>query len=614
MDGHNAYGSISSRLDPMLLPSIDSFDQQQSRTTTHTQQHSNGGAQLSSTTGGSLQLPALQGDTNGTMMNDTSSYLHDMDAVVRLDTLPDHQLQDPSPNRYLPYNPFPSHGHDHQRASTSKSAFTPEEMGLSRILSTGQDEPSPARDRRENDYFIHSQDHRKKFLGASSSQVFVKWLDEESGGMNPSSHLKHGMTSAEEMILPGQLELCNHPLPPQPELETYISTYFRTFHILYPVLDESWLRSQLSRPKGPQTAGEDVASPVVYLVVSLGASMTANSLQSSTVSKTYLDQAWKALSVILGRPFRSSVQALVLMAVALRLRSKDGVAWSMIGSAIRIGQSLGLHRYTVGPEASLDARIWYATMSLDAIGSIESGRPMTIRRSDYSASLTSFKDDTFTLGTTAQPVNVLAALAELCQEIAYIVQVLFPTNPATSSEYEIEVLEHIGLIHMRLETWAKSLPLQIRPGADTPVPGPFFPFATMLHMQYHQISNTLQTPLLDLSFDRHSHFRPESLYMQAPDDVASTSGCRGFLAQGLSPQFVDMYAAVNQMTRKKVMESFEPESLAPNAEEVSQPPEPEPTVDHTAVSIDELWSTLFGLSNTMESDVPQIRNDPPYRF
>jgi hypothetical protein len=56
---------------------------------------------------------------------------------------------------------------------------------------------------------------------------------------------------------------------------------------------------------------------------------------------------------------------------------------SFVCLAVRIGQSLGLHRHTVGPEASLDARIWYAAMSLDAIGSIESGRPMTIRRSDY---------------------------------------------------------------------------------------------------------------------------------------------------------------------------------------------------------------------------------------
>ena len=199
--------------------------------------------------------------------------------------------------------------------------MTPEETGQSRANLTEPYESSVPTDRREDDYLIHSQDHRKKFLGASSSQVFVKWLDEESGGLNPSSHLKHGMTSAEEMILPGQLELCQHPLPSQPDLETYVSTYFRTFHILYPVVEEAWLRQQLKRPKGPHAAGGDFATPaVIYLVVSLGASMTT-SAHASAVSETYLNQAWKALSVILGRPFRSSVQALVLMAVALRLVS-----------------------------------------------------------------------------------------------------------------------------------------------------------------------------------------------------------------------------------------------------------------------------------------------------
>lgn len=89
---------------------------------------------------------------------------------------------------------------------------------------------------------------------------------------------------------------------------------------------------------------------------------------------------------------------------------------------------------------------------------------------------------------------------------------------------------------------------------------------------------------------------------------------KGFLDQGLSPQFVDMYEAVNRMTRKKVMESFEPESLAPRTEEDSAPPEPEPIMDQSAVNIDELWSTLFGLTNIAENGIPQSRNDPSYRF
>lgn len=152
----------------------------------------------------------------------------------------------------------------------------------------------------------------------SFDQVFVKWLDEESGGTNPSRHLKHGMSSAEEMMLPGQVETCHHPLPPEPALETYISTYFKTFHILYPIIEETWLRTILHRPKGPQSAGQDFVTPVLYLVISLGASMTPSTHQSSAVARTYFELAWKTLSVILGRPFRSSVQALLLLAIAMR--------------------------------------------------------------------------------------------------------------------------------------------------------------------------------------------------------------------------------------------------------------------------------------------------------
>ena len=150
------------------------------------------------------------------------------------------------------------------------------------------------------------------------TKVFVKWLDDESGGEHPSRHLKHGMSSAEELILPGQEETCLHPLPPQPALETYVSTYYKTFHVLYPIVDETWLRPLLYRAKGPESPAQDFVTPVLYLVISLGASMTPSSHQSSAVARTYFELAWKTLPVIQGRPFRSSVQALLLLAIAMR--------------------------------------------------------------------------------------------------------------------------------------------------------------------------------------------------------------------------------------------------------------------------------------------------------
>jgi hypothetical protein len=93
---------------------------------------------------------------------------------------------------------------------------------------------------------------------------------------------------------------------------------------------------------------------------------------------------------------------------------------------------------------------------------------------------------------------------------------------------------------------------------------------------------------------------------------------KGFLDQGLSPQFVDMYEAVNRMTRKKVLESFELDPLALNTEEALPPTEPEPSMDQTAVNIDELWSMLFGLGNMADNGNLPSRNDqlndPSYRF
>jgi hypothetical protein len=89
---------------------------------------------------------------------------------------------------------------------------------------------------------------------------------------------------------------------------------------------------------------------------------------------------------------------------------------------------------------------------------------------------------------------------------------------------------------------------------------------------------------------------------------------KGFLDQGHSTQFVDMYEAVNQMIRKKVMDSFEPQSLTVEIEQPMQPAEHDRALDQSAASIDELWSTLFGLSSTTENDIPQSRGEMQYRY
>jgi hypothetical protein len=84
---------------------------------------------------------------------------------------------------------------------------------------------------------------------------------------------------------------------------------------------------------------------------------------------------------------------------------------------------------------------------------------------------------------------------------------------------------------------------------------------------------------------------------------AARSITKGFSEQGFTSSYTSMYPAIIDMVRKKVTDSLEAESVVPNAQEEPPRSELEPsTLDQSAISIDELWSTLFGLSNSSEND------------
>jgi hypothetical protein len=124
------------------------------------------------------------------------------------------------------------------------------------------------------------------------------------------------MGFSEELLFPAMGEP-HHPLPSEPELTTYVDAYFRNHHVLYPILDEEMIRAYFSRSWDVHNI-DDCLLPVLYLVVSLGADLVSQSRQTTQVGRTYFEYAWKALPVLMARPFRTSAQALVLLALTLR--------------------------------------------------------------------------------------------------------------------------------------------------------------------------------------------------------------------------------------------------------------------------------------------------------
>lgn len=203
---------------------------------------------------------------------------------------------------------------------------------------------------------LHDVDSvKRKFIGASSSQIFLKWLDTESRGAPLTPYLRHGVSSSDEFGYSVDESLIK-PLPPPEEVTVYLDRYFQTSHVMYPCIDEAEMREIASNPEALKK--DPILRVVLYLVICIGndVGMTPQ-ISFSQDGSRYLEAAWAFLPLVMSRPFKSSVQALCLLSIALRNRNNDGNAYVHCGTAIRVAQSLGMHLSQPSETPDLDARI-----------------------------------------------------------------------------------------------------------------------------------------------------------------------------------------------------------------------------------------------------------------
>lgn len=201
---------------------------------------------------------------------------------------------------------------------------------------------------------------RPKFLGSSSSQVFIKWFDQEQPGQRFTSHFAPAAEAVEEVSFPG-LEVAYGALPDSHILSYYVKAYFTNVHAYYPILDPAQFSAYFpansaqpardeegaSAPAGnPRRAEpEGVLRILMYLVVSLGADSCSGQRGTSSVGNEFFQLAWQSLPTLLGAVNRSSAQALLLLAVAcrsvscirhLRARRQAACKFSDRGAAKRV--------------------------------------------------------------------------------------------------------------------------------------------------------------------------------------------------------------------------------------------------------------------------------------
>ena len=287
-------------------------------------------------------------------------------------------------------------------------------------------------------------------------------------------------------------------LPPVQDRNRYVSAYFSSIQTIFHILNADdfstalgkfdWLSSNQGQEETPLIVPADRSVlACVYAVMSIGIEEENNA--NTPFGDVYLKTAFSLYAHIVSIPYLSSVQAFLLLAIALKVRNKDGSAWHVVGHAVRGAQSLGLHRSRgqdiIGKDiAELDARVWWTAYCLDKIMGFETGRPSAIDDEDCNQQMPQpYKATSGTDERAIKNLDCFCAVINLAKIQSRISRQLFKFKPTSNSA---EILQEIGKLDRSLISWLETVPPDIRPGNDMFCTPEMFSPATFLALQYHQ--------------------------------------------------------------------------------------------------------------------------------
>ncbi|SPO01421.1 uncharacterized protein DNG_04096 [Cephalotrichum gorgonifer] len=326
--------------------------------------------------------------------------------------------------------------------------------------------------------------YRVKFVGGTSVQCLSAFIDLHLGtqGLPPVGPLfRHGMRHSEEFPVPLEHEF--PALPSREILYIHLDTFVTNIWPLFPAVDRVDLETYIDRLLAVQDeepiglkgkiAVRDVPSlAMIYIIACIG--IDEKSGCASEESTRYLRACYGLSSHLTGMSYLTSVQALLLLALALHGQARDGQAWHVVGQAIRVAQSLGLHKLHVqrpgndnsvnaprGYQANYDLhrRLWWSCFSLEKLLQLECGRPSCTRNGDFDRMLPSY---TTSVSSEDGPPDYFAAWVSLAGIMGRISDRLYSRNFPDSEELFLETCR----LDQALLDWDRCLPESLRPGGE----------------------------------------------------------------------------------------------------------------------------------------------------
>jgi hypothetical protein len=243
-------------------------------------------------------------------------------------------------------------------------------------------------------------------------------------------------------------------LPSPSETKEFISIFLSRIYPVFPIIKEGPFSESVERlrekPTSTLTSKDYPALACAYAVFSAAADEADG--HPTEIGTHYLEGAFVLYAHIVAIPCVTSVQSLLLLAIILRSRNKDGASWGVIGQAIRIAQSIGLHRKFASNSDTDDllSRIWWTAYILERIMELETGRPSAIRDDECDQILPRIQQSDLYFG----------GLIRLSKIQTRAIDLFYGNKQSRKSTKDL--LLEMGRIDRALLDWANEFPESIR--------------------------------------------------------------------------------------------------------------------------------------------------------
>jgi len=215
-------------------------------------------------------------------------------------------------------------------------------------------------------------DRESGYLGVASGAALLRIMDSTS----PSRSVPR--RPAWRPLMPSS-SMFHQPNPNRHILDSMIDSYFKVYHLSYPIIHEPTFRAQYAevvpRPNGNSWL------VLAYLVAAIG--VFTNSTSSENLDLAMFDQAKSLLTIdFLESGNFTLVQALMLSGNYIQKRNKPNTGYNYIGLAVRMAMGLGLHKefpgWNISPlKMEIRRRVWWTLALFDVGATITFSRPLT---------------------------------------------------------------------------------------------------------------------------------------------------------------------------------------------------------------------------------------------